>query len=513
MIEGSLKHKRDEKIISNQSEVPHLPLPSSDLSRPSKRKCIELQDKTVEATQDKEKEHSETESQISTKTCPSPKEIWMNFYLLLRKHGTRLNREAVSQILSKFDLIQDQSTLNFVLTPKEDSSQVSYDEVSLQILKFAQQLYFDEKNLLPTVYICLMLPIATLYPSDVSRQALNSFRQLVFKSRKDLPAEMPEEKKQVMAANVIIHAFRAHSYKKRKFIIENESKEKFIAQHSDYGLQLISPQPTQNPVQHDVAKQWLQAHPEGIMRDIATKIVKNIHHISFAKFLSHLKLTCEDINQKILSCPASERKYVILLPTKQKDKSNSWVTRLALDFLFGLPEAIICPDEAKEYFREHSDIKHVLYLDDGAFSGNQCSKILNYSQLTENFPNLIFHIGIPFMTISAARKIKSVNKNIELAYHSFLPNLSRIDFTQQETEQLEKMDSNSMRQTCFDEDRVPFNNLTLSYFDHKQPDELSTFEILFSGKLLTGKYSRLQLVPYIEPPYKSSEKHHRNLPS
>ncbi len=148
-------------------------------------------------------------------------------------------------------------------------------------------------------------------------------------------------------------------------------------------------------------------------------------------------------------------------------KSNPWVIALALRFFsIQLPVDILVI-EAKgltdEVKKKHPTVRHIAYIDDGSFSGNQVVDCL-WKCLSLNNPDYSIHIIIPFMTKYAVDYItKKLANQVIIHKHQHVQSL--------------------IEKGLFDDRRASL------FFDHKVPDARSVYPSLYSGNLLgnTGK--------------------------
>lgn len=178
-----------------------------------------------------------------------------------------------------------------------------------------------------------------------------------------------------------------------------------------------------------------------------------------------------------MSLPLDERKFVIVIPDKYKKNSNGWITSLALPYFSPKPEGVIGSSEVKEFQEKHPDVSRAVYLDDAAFSGKQ------FRSLVREFPHS--HAIIPFMTKIAMQRISFAR--FWIADHERMLGIDEAcTFDKNELEQLKK------RTDSYDQGQLTHRSLT--YFDHKTADGLSTLsEVLRYGQLISGGFT----IPFI----------------
>ncbi|MFZ4098948.1 MAG: phosphoribosyltransferase-like protein [Chlamydiia bacterium] len=128
-----------------------------------------------------------------------------------------------------------------------------------------------------------------------------------------------------------------------------------------------------------------------------------IKAISFEKFMAALQATLKDALEDIMSSPPEERDYIII--GGHVAKSYNWVIALGKNVLATHPpKAILRRSEVSDYLATHKNIKHVVYLDDAAFSGTQLKD--NISHALTGDQDLRVHVAIPFMTRTAIKCLK-----------------------------------------------------------------------------------------------------------
>lgn len=230
-----------------------------------------------------------------------------------------------------------------------------------------------------------------------------------------------------------------------------------------------------NPPDQEKMQLWIDKHQEKD-RGTAKKVVNSIHHVSFGHFLFGLKYATKKFNQYLLSLPAHERKYVLMIDAR-KEKSGGWTTNLAQRFLATPPSDIVLDNKLKQ-FKPGPDVQHIVIFDDASYSGNFFISFMEqYFERVEynhHLMNLQLHLVIPFVTEKALWRFEKHN----VVVHS------------QET-----MDEFKISGT-------KFVGPTATYFSHKIACDESTIECIENGKLITGEESDITFVKPVIPPYK-----------
>lgn len=240
--------------------------------------------------------------------------------------------------------------------------------------------------------------------------------------------------------------------------------------------------------------EWAESQATPTLRKISHTLVKNINYIPFESFLKALKETITDFNQHI-----GDKPFILLIAENREDKlangcSDQWVAGLAFEHCqLKQPTAIFNINQLRRYLKQNPTIPEmdILILDDASYSARQKSEAL--SDLISNFEISNFHInnfeendlkerfktlhlwmGIPFMTEQANKAFAGFQKDFQevtILTHQHMPLV--IDFLTKDEQYYMKSIS------CFTPLKV-----TLTWFDHRFPDDFSTFASLYWGKSL-----------------------------
>ncbi len=115
----------------------------------------------------------------------------------------------------------------------------------------------------------------------------------------------------------------------------------------------------------NLAEEWVNIHASEEGRDLARKLLSNIRLFSLEEFNQDIAEFAEKINAQI-----SSSDYVLLI---EPGRSSEYMAHLVLPYLKFKPAAIL--NIGSNYFPEFenrlANIKQVVFLEDGAFSGSQ----------------------------------------------------------------------------------------------------------------------------------------------
>ncbi len=187
-----------------------------------------------------------------------------------------------------------------------------------------------------------------------------------------------------------------------------------------------------------------------------------------------------------MSLPEQQRKFVLVVPYSFVNKSNGWTSSLSLKYFAQPPEDIVLSTDVFEFRKQYPEISQFVLVDDAAFSGNQISP---YTWTIPGTVNLI----VPFMTERAFSKVAA--KNVWVAQHEKMMSVEELDvFSSDEKKLLEKL---------IEDDNGDLSWRSLTWFDHKIPDQESTLSrVLELGQLLTGeKPTNCRFIPQADAPY------------
>lgn len=253
-----------------------------------------------------------------------------------------------------------------------------------------------------------------------------------------------------------------------------------------------------NAIIKELADEWVEMHPAE-NRAIAQKFLSNIRNYSFEEFVEGLSNSIERFNLNLMSLPPEERDYILLIGpwnsrTNIETRSNSWVASLSLKYLAHPPTLIMnYNNQIKQ--ADCRNISRFLFVDDASYSGAQiCNTISDVKIDLPATSEVTIHFVIPFISYYARKRIiREIEANRKVNFviekHTLFPNIERI-FTREERIQLNKIRGVGE----FNQNRLEEagSSLSLTYFEHKIPDAMSTFtETLERGQLLAGPYYKI----------------------
>lgn len=132
---------------------------------------------------------------------------------------------------------------------------------------------------------------------------------------------------------------------------------------------------------------WINAHPEAC-RPAVKELAEKIKHIGMEEFLGKVYQAAEGVNEALQNL--HEDSYIMIVAP---EKSNLWVSELALSKLTLLPKEVVAWDQTTMY-EPLSSLTHylndqltknpphslpgtIVLFDDGIYSGEQMGKIIN----------------------------------------------------------------------------------------------------------------------------------------
>ncbi len=245
-----------------------------------------------------------------------------------------------------------------------------------------------------------------------------------------------------------------------------------------------------NEINQRSADEWIISKPDD-QRRAARAIVDNVRHIGQTEFEDKLKLTIDDLNQKL-----GDRKYVALAA---ESKSNQWTLELSWENLDRKPDYVGNAgsinfvndklDGVMRYLRQHSDLKTVVIIDDAIYSGQQIHTIIDKLS-SSGFGDLEFIVVAPFMTNSAEDRLSGAAKKVVLCEHDKILTVAE---ALPDVDLQRKIPEIREFRYIEEEDQGDLATRTLTYFDHKVPDNLSTLGL-----------RKLPFIPNTVEPYKPS---------
>ncbi len=273
----------------------------------------------------------------------------------------------------------------------------------------------------------------------------------------------------------------------RKFLYQQQSLNraktpeeiaKTVPLHPMLTLQPKIPQ-ADNSIDPVKAQEWVNFHDKED-QPLAKKILNKIDHVSFERFMFGLKQTIEKWNEFIMSRPASNRNYALILD-RRAEKSSQWVTSLALPYLAHPPSQIILQDE-EDLKKVREDVHHLVIIDDATYSGNQVTGLLDTllpMRARPEYQHLLnkeFHFIAPFISENGKKRLSE--REINIIHHETIPN--------------------------FDNNDLNISGQTATYFAHKIAQEgISTINIISTGETIRRKPG-IRFIPSTAEPYKTT---------
>jgi len=240
--------------------------------------------------------------------------------------------------------------------------------------------------------------------------------------------------------------------------------------------------PTQLPIYHsppdkNKLQAWIENHnsfPQ--VKNIAKKLASHINYIPFETLLAQLQCMITEFNSFNLP-------YILWIP--QRDSivnegcSDLWIAGLCFEFCkLNHPVAIAFTNQLCDVLKQHPTVHHILILDDASYSANHIkNEIQQFRRMGGRLlENHTLYIGIPFMTTHAVSEIKKLFQNApktmtKLLHYTNILMMSEV-LNSEEKLYLEN------------EFSYQLGSRTLTYFDHRYPDQFSSLWCFEDGSHL-----------------------------
>lgn len=297
---------------------------------------------------------------------------------------------------------------------------------------------------------------------------------------------------------------------------------------------------TESVVTSQVEK-WVGAHHE-YYQPALEALAEKIQRVTYSTFSHHLGLAVNDFNKQLET--VEDKRYVVLV---QGNKSNQWVTELALKYLEHQPTDSLSLGEkqARDYCgyldrvgESGEVIKRIVLIDDASYSGTQLTE--HAKAIFEKFKSLglatpTVHVIVPFATQYAVNRLENLSSSV--AQEEEAPSEIQEGVASSEAKEAEptpkvegklklslsaKIASVAKMLTedhvsrlselyNWSEDKIESRGRGLIYFDHKVPNGMSFVEALGTGSVYPGREGhevrkitkeKFQNLPPITPPYK-----------
>ncbi|MBF0522532.1 MAG: hypothetical protein HQL24_05680 [Candidatus Omnitrophica bacterium] len=259
-----------------------------------------------------------------------------------------------------------------------------------------------------------------------------------------------------------------------------------------------------NPIDVKKAKKWVKAQDPDL-RELAQFLLDHVTHITQKEFEEALQEAVDDFNAKM-----GDKPYILVLSWKGKKRSEWWAYQLALEKGLNPAKHIINLDEVGDNEISKSDqmllkdAPDVVFLDDAMYSGTQMSETVE--ALVQKMPfrwnpeNLNYHFLIPFMTSFGKKEISSKIRP-KFYKHRLMPTLQEIfssDAGRKRVLEFEDIYRDSV-------EGKKFAGMTLTYFQHKVPDQVSMVSWISNGEILSSdivrRANKMPFIPETIPPY------------
>lgn len=256
-----------------------------------------------------------------------------------------------------------------------------------------------------------------------------------------------------------------------------------------------TPRPSSRPIDPDLAKQWVSAHPAE-PRELAQFIVDHITHVSQEEFEQTLKDAVEQFNAAI-----GERPFTTFVlsgdynltedgiyqepATAGNYNSGDWVADLAEELGMRKPQAVIRRgDEGtakrfKKWALQNLFIEDIVVADDVSISGIQMLddmraviKEINAARQEKGVPPVKVHFLLPYQTDFARQKILAQYSNSVIYGNGRIIPIGDIlrDEAHRSPQKAAKIKALILKYYSL------LENSVLTYFDHKIPDNSLTVD-------------------------------------
>lgn len=246
-------------------------------------------------------------------------------------------------------------------------------------------------------------------------------------------------------------------------IVNKDVENKF------FSIKWVVPSKTY-PLDPRKVNQYINQQCSKEIQKIIRKIINNTTHITFKEFMKQLLLSKDEFEKAIKDEP-----YYVSIKTdndeKAWNKSNIWVTKLIYPFLKHKPEHIIY--DIDKFDGKLPEIMNLVLFDDAVYTGSQMGGII--AELLDQIPSTVkyvkIHIISPFMSCDGIILIESRYTQL---YYTYKMNVIETILSNEELNYMGKIVDFKYFYT--------FNDLAIPiYFDHKLPDSLSSFPLLYRG--------------------------------
>jgi hypothetical protein len=269
---------------------------------------------------------------------------------------------------------------------------------------------------------------------------------------------------------------------------ESASETSFNDIANSAGITFPTPLPVQAPPNREQLQEWANSQLTPVVRRIAHKVIDNIQYIDFETFKEQLKRTVTDFHHAVPQAP-----YVLVIAEDRGWKlregcSDLWVAGLAFEYAnLRCPQAIVTLPHIKQYLQQHPDIKHLLILDDASFSGQQkYERLSDYRHHLCSGGSPTVYLGILYVSQYAKDRLRQLGSQIPMIFlnHTHMP-VSIDGFNEEE-----KKFIHAFRMNLKD-------SQTLTYFDHRYPDFMSTNSNLQDGSMLISAVCIHEIMRYL----------------
>jgi len=242
-----------------------------------------------------------------------------------------------------------------------------------------------------------------------------------------------------------------------------------------------------NDINMERAEKWVESMLPANKKG-AQAIIDNLQHVGQELFEQKLQQSVQSFNTY-----NDGKDYVVFI---QEGKSNKWVYELVEQNLSHPPTEVVddlggqsASSRIAQAISSNSKIQQIVFFDDGIYSGEQMSRFVSEVKNKLDNPDIQFVIVAPYATEYGRERVIKAAKNVVFVDHEKMASVYDLVTDEDARSAIKRMYG------YYDDDEL--KSRTLTYFDHKVADSLST--------------PNLQGLPFISnpiPPYKDGYKWH-----
>lgn len=309
------------------------------------------------------------------------------------------------------------------------------------------------------------------------------------------------------------------SFPSQMALVRLQGQVDYLGWHEQ--LSVNPPLPEQSyPIKKEQAENWITAHFGPDEQQAARSLVESTRHVTHTEFEAALSKSIGQFNDWLDQ--EQDKDYVLVVTDPRK--SNHWVAELGLKYFKILPKQVLrigfagighLPDELVKFTEDNPKIKTFVFMDDAAYGCSQskwqigelsnidlrqkcklyldCTPEKRVEIRKQEKPYRIKAI-IPFMR-NPDCVLPSSNVDISLTEPPLTDKHIQV-FTSERMLTAKELLSTKDIEVLRELYRYPNDEHTLTYFDHKIADSLSTCSQIYRGKALERQPYQRENYPY-----------------